>query len=138
VTRMVSTATPRVPEITSGGRPRRVHRDADGAGLVGDRGGRGPRAGLAQGAARWSVRRSRRRLRGLAYAARDGDIEALERVVAAVQDDVYRLALRMLWHPEDAKDVAQEAAAIMLPLPRHGRTAAPGHAAPVRGVSGPW
>ncbi len=26
----------------------------------------------------------------------------LERLVAAVQDDVYRLALRMLWHPEDA------------------------------------
>ena len=48
-------------------------------------------------------------LRGLRFAARDGDTEALERLVAAVQDDVYRLALRMLWHPEDAKDAAQEA-----------------------------
>jgi hypothetical protein len=41
-------------------------------------------------------------LRALAFAARDGDTRALERVVAAVQDDVYRLAVRMLWHPEDA------------------------------------
>jgi RNA polymerase sigma factor (sigma-70 family) len=48
-------------------------------------------------------------LRALAFAARDGDTRALERVVVAIQDDVYRLALRMLWHPEDAKDAAQEA-----------------------------
>jgi RNA polymerase sigma factor (sigma-70 family) len=48
-------------------------------------------------------------LGGLAFAARDGDTEALEHVVAAVQDDIYRLALRMLWHPEDAKDATQEA-----------------------------
>ena len=48
-------------------------------------------------------------LRALAFAARDGDTRALEQLVAAVQDDVYRLALRMLWHPEDAKDASQEA-----------------------------
>jgi len=48
-------------------------------------------------------------LRALAFAARDGDTRALERVVAAIQDDIYRLALRMVWHPEDAKDAAQEA-----------------------------
>lgn len=45
----------------------------------------------------------------LAFAARDGDAAALEAIVAGVQDDVYRLALRMLWHPEDAKDASQEA-----------------------------
>ena len=45
----------------------------------------------------------------LALAAAAGDTEALERLVAAVQDDVYRLALRMLWHPEDAQDATQEA-----------------------------
>ena len=38
----------------------------------------------------------------LALAAGSGDSTALEQVVAAVRDDVYRLALRMLWHPEDA------------------------------------
>jgi RNA polymerase sigma factor (sigma-70 family) len=48
-------------------------------------------------------------LGALAFAARDGDPAALEALVAAVQDDVYRLALRMLWHPEDAKDASQEA-----------------------------
>ncbi|HEX2023079.1 MAG TPA: RNA polymerase sigma factor [Acidimicrobiales bacterium] len=48
-------------------------------------------------------------LRRLAFAAGEGDSVALERVVAAVQDDVYRLALRMLWDPEDARDATQEA-----------------------------
>lgn len=50
-----------------------------------------------------------RELRQLAFAARDGDPAALERVVEGVDDDVYRLALRLLWHPEEAKDAAQEA-----------------------------
>ena len=45
----------------------------------------------------------------LAFAGAGGDTQALERLVAAVQDDVYRLALRMLWHPEDAQDATQEA-----------------------------
>jgi RNA polymerase sigma factor (sigma-70 family) len=40
--------------------------------------------------------------------ARAGDRRALEAVVRAVRDDVYNLALRMLWHPEDAEDAAQE------------------------------
>lgn len=40
--------------------------------------------------------------------AQDGDREALEQVVDAIRDDVYRLALRFLWHPEDAEDAAQE------------------------------
>jgi RNA polymerase sigma factor (sigma-70 family) len=40
--------------------------------------------------------------------ARDGDRAALEQVLAAVQDDVYRLALRMTAHPEDARDATQE------------------------------
>jgi RNA polymerase sigma factor (sigma-70 family) len=48
-------------------------------------------------------------LRCLVSAARDGDSAAMESVVAAVEDDVYRMALRMLWHPEDAKDATQEA-----------------------------
>jgi RNA polymerase sigma factor (sigma-70 family) len=40
--------------------------------------------------------------------AADGDRGALEAVVRGVQDDVYRLALRMLWHPADAEDATQE------------------------------
>ena len=48
-------------------------------------------------------------LRRLAFAAGAGDRDALAAVARHVQDDVYRLALRMLWHPEDAADAAQEA-----------------------------
>lgn len=48
-------------------------------------------------------------LRLLASAAAEGDSQALERVLASVHDDVYRLALRMLWHPQDAEDAKQEA-----------------------------
>lgn len=40
--------------------------------------------------------------------ARAGDRSALEAVVQAVQKDVYNLALRFLWHPQDAEDAAQE------------------------------
>jgi RNA polymerase sigma factor (sigma-70 family) len=40
--------------------------------------------------------------------ARAGDRGALEQVVAAVRDDVYRLALRMAGHPQDAEDACQE------------------------------
>lgn len=40
--------------------------------------------------------------------ARAGDREALARLVEAIQDDLYRLALRMLYHPEDAEDATQE------------------------------
>lgn len=40
--------------------------------------------------------------------ARAGDRTALEFVVRAVQKDVYNLALRFLWHPQDAEDATQE------------------------------
>jgi RNA polymerase sigma factor (sigma-70 family) len=44
----------------------------------------------------------------LAAAAAGGDGAALAALVRVVQDDVYRLALRMLWHPQDAEDATQE------------------------------
>ena len=47
-------------------------------------------------------------LEGLVRRAREGDREALESLVSAIQDRVYGLALRMLWHPEDARDATQE------------------------------
>ena len=50
-----------------------------------------------------------RELRRLVDEAVAGDRSAAEAVVAGVRDDVYRLALRMLWHPEDAQDATQEA-----------------------------
>ncbi|MDF2183094.1 sigma-70 family RNA polymerase sigma factor [Neptuniibacter sp. CAU 1671] len=37
-----------------------------------------------------------------------GDADALEAVVRTVQQDIYRLALRFLWHPQDAEDASQE------------------------------
>ncbi|MFH2007810.1 MAG: RNA polymerase sigma factor [bacterium] len=40
--------------------------------------------------------------------ARQGDRQALGRLVEAIQDDLYRLALRMLYHPQDAEDATQE------------------------------
>ena len=40
--------------------------------------------------------------------AKAGDAGALEQVVAAIQDDVYRLALRMTAHRQDAEDASQE------------------------------
>src|SRR6266702_3383179 len=47
-------------------------------------------------------------LEELAARARDGDRSALEDLVTRIQDRVYNLALRMLWHPEDARDATQE------------------------------
>jgi DNA-directed RNA polymerase specialized sigma24 family protein len=44
----------------------------------------------------------------LVAAAVGGDQRALEQLLGAVADDVYRLAVRMLWHPEDAEDATQE------------------------------
>ena len=41
--------------------------------------------------------------------AQQGDREALERVVAAIADDIYALAVRFLGHPADADDATQEA-----------------------------
>jgi len=40
--------------------------------------------------------------------ARSGDPAALESVVRTVQQDIYSLALRFLWHPQDAEDASQE------------------------------
>jgi RNA polymerase sigma factor (sigma-70 family) len=40
--------------------------------------------------------------------ARAGNRHALERVVAAIQHRLFGLALRMLWHPQDAEDATQE------------------------------
>jgi RNA polymerase sigma factor (sigma-70 family) len=37
-----------------------------------------------------------------------GDRTALESVVGAIQKDVHNLALRFLWHPQDAEDASQE------------------------------
>jgi len=37
-----------------------------------------------------------------------GDPQALEELVLGVQDRIYNLALRLLWHPEDARDATQE------------------------------
>jgi RNA polymerase sigma factor (sigma-70 family) len=37
-----------------------------------------------------------------------GDSAAVEELIVCVQDQVYGLALRMLWHPEDARDATQE------------------------------
>jgi len=40
--------------------------------------------------------------------AQEGDATALEDVVRAIQSDVYGLALRFLWHPQDAEDATQD------------------------------
>src|SRR5215510_15437334 len=47
-------------------------------------------------------------LEELVEEAKAGSRQALERVLEAIQDMVYGLALRMLWHPEDARDATQE------------------------------
>src|SRR5215470_15542893 len=47
-------------------------------------------------------------LEDLARDAIDGDHDALDRLVRALQSDVYGLALRMLWNREDAEDATQE------------------------------
>lgn len=44
----------------------------------------------------------------LARRAAAGDGAALTALVERIKDDVYRLALRILWHPEDAEDATQE------------------------------
>jgi RNA polymerase sigma factor (sigma-70 family) len=47
-------------------------------------------------------------LEPLAAAANDGDRAALERLLRAIHDRVYRLALRMTARPPDAEDATQE------------------------------
>ncbi len=38
----------------------------------------------------------------------EGDKMALEKIVIQIQDLIYNLAIRMLWHPDDAKDATQD------------------------------
>jgi RNA polymerase sigma factor (sigma-70 family) len=47
-------------------------------------------------------------LEQLVRQAQAGDKAALEQVVGRIQGPVYGLAVRMLWHPEDARDASQE------------------------------
>jgi RNA polymerase sigma factor (sigma-70 family) len=54
------------------------------------------------------------RLVASARAAAKGDRAAAHEVLKTVQDDVYRLALRMLGHPQDAEDATQEILVIVL------------------------
>jgi RNA polymerase sigma factor (sigma-70 family) len=47
-------------------------------------------------------------LEALVERARNGDRESLVQVVEQIQGPIYNLALRMLWHPEDARDATQD------------------------------
>lgn len=47
-------------------------------------------------------------LETLVAQAVDGDRRALDQVLVAIKDDIYGLAMRMLWHPSDAEDATQE------------------------------
>lgn len=47
-------------------------------------------------------------MEALVELARAGDSHALDTLVRRIQDRIYSLAVRMLWHPEDAEDAAQE------------------------------
>jgi RNA polymerase sigma factor (sigma-70 family) len=47
-------------------------------------------------------------LEQLARQAQEGNSQALEQLVEQIEGKVYGLALRMLWHPEDARDATQE------------------------------
>jgi RNA polymerase sigma factor (sigma-70 family) len=47
-------------------------------------------------------------LEQLVALAQAGNSEALEQLVERIQGQIYGLALRMLWHPEDARDATQE------------------------------
>src|SRR5882724_6331934 len=55
-----------------------------------------------------------RQLKALAAAAAHGDRAAAQALLENVQDPVYRLALRMLGHPADAEDAAQEIVVIVV------------------------
>lgn len=47
-------------------------------------------------------------LESLVEQAKEGDKDALEALIQRIQDHVYGLAIRMLWHPADAEDATQE------------------------------
>src|SRR6478609_2460544 len=53
-------------------------------------------------------------MNGAAQAAAAGDKQAIISILDAFQDDVYGLALRMLGHPTDAEDAAQEILMVVL------------------------
>jgi RNA polymerase sigma factor (sigma-70 family) len=53
-------------------------------------------------------------LRALVAGAAGGDRGAAEKVLSAIQDTIYGLALRMLGHPTDAEDATQEALIVVL------------------------
>jgi RNA polymerase sigma factor (sigma-70 family) len=55
-------------------------------------------------------------LETLVSMAKEGDQKALEEVVLRIQDKIYGLALRMLYHPSDAEDASQE---ILLKIVTH-------------------
>lgn len=52
--------------------------------------------------------RLRRTPEDLARRGVDGDRDAIEELVRALQGEIYRLSLRMLWNPSDAEDATQE------------------------------
>ncbi|MFC1851666.1 RNA polymerase sigma factor [candidate division CSSED10-310 bacterium] len=47
-------------------------------------------------------------LEDLVVKAKEGNRQALEQLVLRIQDRVFGLAIRMLWHPADAEDATQE------------------------------
>lgn len=47
-------------------------------------------------------------LEDLVQQAQNGSALALEGVMSRIHDDIYQLALKMLWRPEDAQDATQE------------------------------
>ena len=53
---------------------------------------------------------SKGELERLCERALEGDLEALETLMDRLRDPVYGLSLRMLFHPQDAEDAAQEIA----------------------------
>ena len=71
-----------------------------------DRGGARARPGTAR--RQLEQRMGDRKLEELAHDAAAGDPDALSALVEEVQHPVYRLALRFLGQPEDAKDASQE------------------------------
>jgi RNA polymerase sigma factor (sigma-70 family) len=50
----------------------------------------------------------KQQLERLVEQARAGDRAALEQLVVQIQDGIYQLSLRMLYHPADAEDASQE------------------------------
>ena len=55
-----------------------------------------------------SIRERDQQLESDVGRAQAGDRAALEAVLRAVQPDIYAVALRFLWHPQDAEDATQE------------------------------